>query len=273
MISDLFVLEPPGNGRFKFCSKGYFTFCGKYAMMRVMSEVKTSRLPFSTTPRAPLPKASFRLIFNQIVLIFAIGCVFGAYYEEILCMVRTLWTTGDLEWVSRRGLVYGPFSPVYGIGAVGIYLVFYRNKANWPTCLIGGALLGGAFEYIASVVQEMVFGTRSWNYEGRLGDIGGRTTIPYMIFWGLLVVVAVQWLYPLLERGYDRLAGKRLNQLCVILAVFLAFDVTMSIAATIRQAQRRAGDEANNVLEVFLDDRFPDERLKLIYDNTVYVRE
>lgn len=218
-------------------------------------------------------RAQGRMLFNQIVLVFAIGCVFGAYHEEIITLWKNFWATGALEWYSRRGLVYGPFSPIYGIGAVGIYLVFYRNKANWQTCLIGGALLGGAFEYIASVVQEMVFGTRSWDYAGRIGEIGGRTTIPYMIFWGLLVVAAAKWLYPMLERGYERLAGRRMNRLCVAVAVFLVFDVAMSVAATVRQAQRRAGNEADNVVEIFLDDRFPDERLKLIYANTVYVRE
>lgn len=219
-------------------------------------------------------KARRRLIFNQVVLVFAIGCVFGTYYEEIITLWKNFWASGgELVWQSRRGLVYGPFSPVYGLGAVGIYLLFYRKKMNWQACFFGGALLGGGFEYILSVLQEWLFGTRSWNYSDRFMDIGGRTTVPYMLFWGLLVLVATKWLYPWLDKGYQKLEGKGLNIFCAVLATFLAFDVAMSLAASLRQAERRAGHEPRNGLEVFLDERFSDERLKKIYDNAVYVRE
>ncbi len=226
--------------------------------------IRTSLEQEDTAPRG-------RELFNKILLIFTIGCVFGTYYEEILTLVKHFAATGVLEWVSRRGLVYGPLSPVYGMGAVGIYLTFYRYKLSPWMCFWGGAVAGGAFEYILSLMQEWIFHTRSWNYTGRLGDIGGRTTIPYMVFWGILVLVAAYWLYPVLEQGYQKLKGKKLNIFCVGLAVFLSFDVIMSFAATWRQAERRAGDEADTTLEIFLDKRFPDERLKLIYDNAVYV--
>lgn len=228
---------------------------------------KRGRKLFPKTFNNPLPKASGWLIFNQIILIFTIGCIFGTYYEEIITLWKNFLNTGTIEWFSRRGLVYGPFSPVYGMGAVGIYLLFYRTRAKWTTCFFGGALLGGAFEYLLSLLQEWIFNTRSWDYSGRLLDIGGRTTIPYMLFWGLLVLVATYWLFPTLERAYERLAGRGLNIFCVCLAVFLAFDIAMSFAATLRQAERREGDLPDTKIEIFLDRHFPDERLKQIYDN------
>lgn len=211
--------------------------------------------------------------FNQIVLVFAIGCVFGTYYEEIITLVKGLWENGTLEWFSRRGLVYGPFSPIYGVGAVGIYLMFYQTKAKWLTCLVGGALAGGVFEYLASVLQEWVFATRSWDYSDRFLNIGGRTTIPYMVFWGILVVFTARWLYPTLNRAYGKLVGRGLNMFCMGLAIFLIFDIGMSLAANWRQAERREGGEAENRLDEFFDEHFPDERLKKVYENTEYVGE
>lgn len=222
---------------------------------------------FPETLHNPLPKATGWLIFNQIILIFAIGCIFGTYYEEIITLWKNLLNTGTLEWFSRRGLVYGPFSPVYGLGAVGIYLLFYRTRTDWQRCFVGGALLGGIFEYVLSLLQEWIFGTRSWDYSDRFLDIGGRTTIPYMLFWGLLVVLAVHWLFPMLERAYQRLEGRGMNIFCVCLAAFLAFDIGMSLAANLRQTDRREGNEPSNRIEIFLDRHFPDERLKQIYDN------
>ena len=221
-----------------------------------------------------MQKEHRRVIFNQGVLVFAIGCIFGTYYEELLTLWKNFWASGgELIWQSRRGLVYGPFSPVYGMGAVGIYLFFYRRKMNWQACLFGGALLGGAFEYVLSVLQEWLFGTRSWNYSDRILDIGGRTTVPYMIFWGILVLWAAKWLFPLLEKAYRRLEGKKMNIFCTVLATFLAFDIAMSLGASLRQAERRAGDPADTGIEEFFDKHFSDERLKKTYDNAVYVKE
>ncbi len=210
---------------------------------------------------------SGRGIFNQIVLFFTIGCVFGTYWEEIMYMITRLWSTGTLEWVSRRGLLYGPFSPVYGIGAVCIYLIFYRTKMGWGKCFIYGAVFGGVLEYVLSILQEWLFGTISWDYSDRFLNIGGRTTVPYMIVWGGLVAVFVQGVYPWIDELYHKVKPKTMNIICTVLAVFLVADILISVVATARQSMRRAGDPADNAIEVFLDKHYNDERMRKTYSN------
>lgn len=213
-------------------------------------------------------KLSGRMIFYQAVILFVVGCVFGTYWEEIMHLVTTFWATGTPEWESRRGLVYGPFSPVYGIGAVLIYLIFYLSKAKKWVCFVGGAVFGGVLEYVLSVLQEWIFGTRSWDYADRLLDIGGRTTIPYMIVWGALVFIVVRWICSFIDEVCRKTDEKKLQWFCVGLAVFLTIDVVISVAAVWRQTERRMGDPANTKIEQILDRKFPDERLQRIYSNT-----
>lgn len=217
-------------------------------------------------------QATGRLIFNQIVLFFTIGCVFGTYWEEIMYMVTHFWSTGTLEWVSRRGLLYGPFSPVYGIGAVCIYLIFYRTKLGWVKCFVYGALFGGVLEYILGWAQERLFGTISWDYSDYFLNIGGRTTIPYMLVWGALVAVFVQVVYPWIDKIYHKVKPRTMNVICTVLAVFLALDILISVAATARQSMRRAGNPADNVIEVFLDKYYDDERMLKTYSNAREVK-
>lgn len=226
-----------------------------------------------TQRKSSTGKVTKRVVFNQIVIFFTIGCVFGTYYEEILTLVKHLFATGELDWVSRRGLVWGPFSPVYGLGAVGIYFIFYLTKAKWWVCLFGGAVLGGGFEFILSLLQEWIFHTRSWDYSDRFLNLDGRTTIPYALFWGILGVVTACWLYPMLERAYDKLKGRKMNIFCIVLTIFLAVDAGLSVAATLRQSERREGEPADSELDEFLDEHFSDERLKETYDNASYVDE
>lgn len=238
-----------------------------------MKAQRSSKKPVKKTFKERLKSVDWRKIFNQTILIFTIGCIFGTYYEEILTLIKHLFATGELDWVSRRGLVWGPFSPVYGLGAVGIYFVFYLTKAKWPVCLFGGAFLGGGFEFLLSLLQEWIFHTRSWNYSDRFWNIDGRTTVPYALFWGILGVVTACWLYPMLERAYDKLKGRKMDVFCVVLTIFLLFDAGLSIAATLRQSERREGEPADSRLDVFLDEHFSDERLKETYDNATYVSE
>lgn len=216
-------------------------------------------------------------IFNHIVLYFTIGCIFGTYWEEIMCVVRTLWQTGTFEWVSRRGLLYGPFSPVYGMGAVLIYLIFgtaFRKKApSIPECFLGGAALGGALEYALSFAQEMLFGTISWDYSEKFLNINGRTTVPYMIVWGALIVVFAHFVFPLIEKLYQSIAPRKVNIACTILAVILSLDIGISVLATARQSMRRAGDTADNAIEIFLDRYYDDERMQKTYSNARTVQK
>lgn len=214
------------------------------------------------------PKLSKRLIFNQIIIFFTLGCVFGTYWEEIMHLVTSFWATGVPTWESRRGLVYGPFSPVYGIGAVLIYLLFYLPRLKPGVCFVGGAVFGGALEFLLSILQEWIFGTISWDYSGRLLNIDGRTTVPYMIVWGGLVLLFTQIVYPFVDHIYRKLEAYQVNRVCVAMAIFLTFDITMSVAAVMRQTERREGDPADTKIEVFLDTRFPDERLDRIWSTT-----
>lgn len=212
-----------------------------------------------------------REIFNHVVLYFTIGCVFGTYWEEIMCMVRSVFETGALTWVSRRGLLYGPFSPVYGMGAVLIYLVFgtaFRKKApSIPACFLGGAALGGALEYVLSWVQEMLFGTISWDYSAKFLNINGRTTIPYMIVWGALIVIFARFVFPLVEKGYQRIAPRKMDIVCAVLAGLLTLDIGISVMATARQTARHSGREARNGVEKWLDATYDDERMRKTYSN------
>ena len=109
---------------------------------------------------------------------------------------------------------------------------------------------------------------RGWSDSDRLLNIDGRTTIPYMIVWGGLVMIFAQIVLPYLGKVYQQIKEVNMNRICMVLAVFLAFNISMSVAAVLRQTMRHEGNPADKRIEIFLDKRFPDERLQQIYSNT-----
>lgn len=62
--------------------------------------------------------------------------------------------------------------------------------------LVGG-LAGGMLEFAMSLIQQYLLGSRSWNYANEPLNIGGRTTVPFMLFWGLLCYLIVRFILPL----------------------------------------------------------------------------
>ena len=102
--------------------------------------------------------------FKKLFLIFVIGSIFGALYEQILNLVKVYMATGDIVWELRRGVIYGPFSPIYGAGAVLIVYLFARKNYSNLKTFIYGALFGGIFEYAISFLQETFTHTTSWDY-------------------------------------------------------------------------------------------------------------
>lgn len=212
-------------------------------------------------------KEKFLEILKTAVILFAIVSIIGMYHEQIRHLIRWYMKTGIIEWEGRTGLIYGPFCPIYGAGAVLIYLVFCFKERKWYQNLLLGALLGGILEYVASFLQEMLFGTISWDYSGYFLNIHGRTNVPYMLMWGILVVVFVNWIYPWFKKMYDKIPKKVTSWIAYPLLVFFIFDAIISFVAVYRQAKRHEGVEAANFIDRFCDEHYDDEFLKTRFTN------
>lgn len=195
--------------------------------------------------------------------LFLIGCVIGTLWEELLTIIV------EHKFESRAGLVYGPFNPVYGIGAVAMTLIL-APISDRPSgvILIVGALIGGGFEYICSFVQEVCFGTISWDYSEMPLNINGRTTLPYMLFWGVAGLAWVRIL-PALLNTIGRIPHLRF--MSVVLAAFMVFNIVVSAMAGARADERREGIAPVGKIDQIMDSRFPDERMAKLYPNAITI--
>lgn len=201
----------------------------------------------------------------KIIWIFTIGSVLGYCVEMIWCYVRN----GHFE--SRKGLIYGPISPVYGIGGVVLTLLLYRFiHYNGIIIFFISAVVGGVFEYLCSFFQEKLFGSVSWEYNSKSLSINGRTSVEYSIFWGILGVFFLKDIYPLFDDFMGLFSTQSIKVITLIFVIFLVPDIIISSLAVRREVERRKGKKARNALERFLDKKYTDEFLKKIYPNMIF---
>lgn len=203
----------------------------------------------------------------KLFLIFAIFSVFGTYYEQILTLVMRYMDKGIISWELRRGVIYGPFSPIYGGGAV-IFAIFLLRKdiSNWKTFLYA-SLIGGIFEFEISFLQETFVGTTSWDYSGYFLNIGGRTTIPFMAVWGIMGLIFAKYLYPKISKFIENAPYNLMRTFTICLAIFLSLDMLVSWTALLRQNLRRKGFEPLTPIGELYDQVYPDEVLKKYFPN------
>ena len=203
--------------------------------------------------------------FNKVFLIYVIGCMIGTYYEEILTFCRSG------QWLSRQGIIYGPFNPVYGAGFLAFTVLLCRNlKRKWWLTYIYSCLIGGATEVVSSLIGEYIFQANAWDYSDKFLNIAGRTTIPYMLFWGAGGLIFIKVVYPALSKLIE-LLPKRIGD--VVMPSFLIFVIlshVVSYTALFRYGTRAEGKPASNAIEKVLDEHFDDNLMKQYYDNPVH---
>lgn len=204
------------------------------------------------------------LNYYKRFLVFFLGCFVGVVVEMFWCYFQY----GYIE--SRAGVVYGPFNPLYGAGALLLTQALYRLRNRSPILIfLGGALVTSTVEYIASWGQEFVYGTRSWDYSSFPLNINGRITLLYSIFWGLLSVVWIKDLYPRLSKALVRIPDRAGRVITNVLAIFMAFNLLISGLALARWVQREHDQHPISRIAKILDKQFPDERMERIYPNMV----
>ncbi len=210
---------------------------------------------------------AFGLCWPKMFWVFMIGSFLGFLFETVYALAVPPHV---LE--PRVSFVFGPLISVYGLGAMAITLFLHRMYDQKDILIfLASMVLGAAFEYVCSFVQQVSFGTVSWEYSGSTLNIAGRTNLMYSVFWGILGLVWVKDIYPFLSRMVQKMPKKIAHPLTTVTAVLLAIDVFLTIGAMYRQSERVNHVPADNALREFFDGAFPDDYMNFIYPHMEYL--
>ncbi|MDO5556172.1 MAG: putative ABC transporter permease [Clostridia bacterium] len=162
----------------------------------------------------------------RLLVYFAIYSVAGYIIETIFGIL----TKGLLE--SRKGFLYGPFCPIYGVGAVVMILALQPFKKNNYTLFLGGFLVGSIVEYIISFLGEVIFNVNWWDYSNNFLNVNGRICFTFSLFWGLLAIYLIKHFNPIIDKMMNSLKQKisiKLIKKCIIIiSIFLFIDFILT---------------------------------------------
>ena len=168
----------------------------------------------------------FGITIWRILAYFIIYSVIGFVIETIFGIL----TKGVLE--SRKSFLYGPFCSIYGLGAVLMILPLQKFNKNNYTLFAAGFIICSIIEYMVSLIGELIFHVKWWDYSDQIFNINGRICVLFSLFWGLLAIYLMSDVNKKIDRLIDFLKSKvsigLLKSVIVLTSIFLAFDFLIS---------------------------------------------
>ncbi|WP_350454161.1 putative ABC transporter permease [Slackia heliotrinireducens] len=178
------------------------------------------------------------LNFFNIFWVFVVCCFLGLVVEVIYHM--TVVDFGVYQ--DRAGLLYGPFSPIYGVGAVLMTVALNRfyNRNPFIIFVVSG-IIGGAFEFFVSWFMQVSFGIVAWDYSGTFLNIDGRTNFMFMCMWGALGLAWVRFALPIMLKIVNKIPWNWRYSVTMVCTVLMTIDCVLTLASFDSWYQREAG--------------------------------
>ena len=207
-----------------------------------------------------------RLNFFNLFWVFMVCSVLGLVLEIIWHM--TVVDPGVYQ--DRAGLLFGPFSPIYGVGAVLMTMALNRfHKAPLAVVFLVSAVIGGLFEFLASWFFQFAFGILAWDYTGSTlfglcpDPIAilfqGRTSALFMCMWGVLGVAWIKLLLPWMLHLVNLIPWNWRYTLTAVCAALMAADCVMTLLSFDCWYERMAGNVPESAMEQFMARNFDNQ--------------
>lgn len=212
-----------------------------------------------TLGRDETGKGFIALNFFNLFWIFTVCCVLGLGIETLYHFA----VVDPGHYQDRAGLLFGPFSPIYGFGAVLMTVALNRfHDKNIILIFLVSAVIGGGFEYLTSWFMQFAFGIVAWDYSGTFLSIDGRTNGMFMAMWGVLGVVWIKLLLPWMLKLVNLIPWNWRYTLTTICAALMIVDGAMTLLSLDCWYQRIADKPAETAVAQFFDKHFDNQYMQ-----------
>jgi len=174
-----------------------------------------------------------RNTWADLVLYFFLYAVTGWVYEVFLEVVVYRWG------FTNRGVLFGPYCPVYGVGALAFLLLVYplirgrdrkRRFLMIPVVFLLCMLIATAIELATSYGLEYATGSWPWQtYADYDINFQARVALNPSSRFGLGGVLFLYVLQPAFEKISRALGPKRVKAAAVLILIVFAADLAYTL--------------------------------------------
>lgn len=178
---------------------------------------------------------------------------------------------GQRKWVNT-GFLYGPFCPIYGFGAVVLYVLLIKLQGKPLIIFLAGFVVLSIWEYFVGFLLEKLFKTKYWDYSNNRFNINGRVCLLNSIYWGFLSIFFIEIWNPIIEMQVAKVPDSIILYLDIILLAYFVMDIVFSsIKATNLPKRIKKLIKLGETLKVKLEElkKTSSEKQKLALQNKI----
>ena len=158
---------------------------------------------------------------TTLILMFFLFAFLGWCWEVMLYLVTSATFV-------NRGVMHGPWLPIYGTGGVLVLMVLYKLRDKPWLEFAATVVICGIVEYFTAYYLETVYNRRWWDYAGYFLNLHGRICAEGLLVFGLGGMAVVYFVAPMFDNLLHRLKRRTLIALCAVLIALFGVDQVYS---------------------------------------------
>lgn len=158
----------------------------------------------------------------QYIFFFFLGSFVGYIWEVALLYVQE----GQF---CNRGFLYGPWLPVYGVGAVLMLLLLRRFQHRPVLVFLLAALVGSAIELAVGRLLDSVWELRYWDYSALPLNLHGYISLYSVLAFGIAGLLWVCVIARLTSHLWRKMPARWQNILITLLVLAFLIDCAAAL--------------------------------------------
>lgn len=138
----------------------------------------------------------------------------------------------------KSGILYGPWTPVYGIGAILTIIISNKIFKKLKTTKLKETIIVflilsitlTLIEWIGGILIEKIFSITMWNYKKFNFNIGKYISLEMTLIWGIISIILIYFIKPLI----DKIENKIPKKLTITLSILFIIDLIITTIIKIK---------------------------------------
>ena len=150
-------------------------------------------------------------------------------YSMMGWLVESIYMSFCNHKITNRGFAKGPFCPIYGFGALTVFIVLRPYSDNSILLFFLGSFLATTLEFLTALVMKHIFGEIWWDYHEKPFNYRGIICLESSIAWGFYTLFLFMFLQNIVAAFVAMIpvrAGRVIGNL-ILIGYILDFSATI----------------------------------------------
>lgn len=150
-------------------------------------------------------------------------------YSILGWIVESIYMSICNRKLTNRGFAKGPICPIYGVGALTVFVILKPYSHNMILLFLFGSALATTLEYVTAIIMYKIFGEIWWDYTDKPFNYKGILCLESSIAWGFYTIILFTFLHGFVDGLVNRIPLTVGRTVGTIILALVTVDYTIML--------------------------------------------